>query len=267
MVRASRALGSSSSAVWMFGSALSLALPEGTALAANVVAQRFSPAASASPHWCGDDPTAVAGVYDLVMPLANERGVRAAIQGRQSTVLLSATTGNDWQAQLHRHVAGVDDCTICRIPPDTPQLSCSTSTVEAAGREVDATLPFLFGGGRSHARRRRRASLGWRDPPRPVRLSCSSKSSSSRAGPGAARGWTGTRAWRWMAGRVRSNRTARSPSKPRVAPAIAENGPARDPVVGTDPYGGPRTGTPQRTGSIRRTSRPEGPFHISPPGT
>jgi hypothetical protein len=118
--------------------------PEGAALAkADVATHRFSPAAAASPHWYGDDPIVQSGVYDIVLPLANERGVRAAIQARQPTVLLHATTSNNWQAQLHRHVAGVDDCITCRIPPGTPRLRCSTSTVETAGREVDATLPFL----------------------------------------------------------------------------------------------------------------------------
>src|SRR5690348_5542772 len=52
---------------------------------------------------------------DLILPLANERGVRRAIAHRHEPVILHATTSRSWQAQMHRHIAGLDDCIDCRV--------------------------------------------------------------------------------------------------------------------------------------------------------
>lgn len=83
---------------------------------------------------------------DIVLALANDRGVRSALQARQPTYLLHATTSANWQAQVHRHVAGLDDCIDCRIPPEAPRLQCSTSALQSqAGRRADPALPFLSG--------------------------------------------------------------------------------------------------------------------------
>lgn len=101
--------------------------------------------ASASPHWYTEDPAISEGRYDVVLALANDRGVRSVLQARQPPVLLHATTSANWEAQFHRHVAGRDDCINCRIPPTGgPPLRCAETEVDA-GTSTDAALPFLSG--------------------------------------------------------------------------------------------------------------------------
>ena len=53
---------------------------------------------------------------DLVLPLANDFDVRTAIGQRGENLLVHATTSPSWTAQLHRHIAGHDDCIDCRLP-------------------------------------------------------------------------------------------------------------------------------------------------------
>jgi len=83
--------------------------------------------------------------FDVVLALANDHGVRRQLAERNSIVLLHATTGNNWLSQLHRHIAGHDDCIDCRLPTDTPiEFACSTAPISSAAEErVDAALPFL----------------------------------------------------------------------------------------------------------------------------
>lgn len=82
---------------------------------------------------------------DLVLVLANERNVRLEVASLGEPVLLHATTSPNWTAELHRHVAGTDDCPACRIPDShVPQFACSTGPVDATlPRGNDAALPFL----------------------------------------------------------------------------------------------------------------------------
>ncbi len=85
---------------------------------------------------------------DLILPLANERGVRALISQRGEPVLLHATTSLTWEAQLHRHIAGRDDCITCRMPvkEEGVKLECSVVPLHGSGsRSTDAALPFLSG--------------------------------------------------------------------------------------------------------------------------
>lgn len=82
---------------------------------------------------------------DLILPLANERGVRGAVSMRGEPVLLHATTSLTWEAQLHRHIAGRDDCLMCRMPSrsGSVELACSNVPLDGAGSPSDAALPFL----------------------------------------------------------------------------------------------------------------------------
>jgi hypothetical protein len=83
---------------------------------------------------------------DVVLPLANEYGARSLLAARNSPVVLHATTGRNWLAQLHRHVAGTDDCVRCRTAEveQEPTFGCSTVEIGSrAGKESDAALPFL----------------------------------------------------------------------------------------------------------------------------
>jgi hypothetical protein len=112
---------------------------------ATVTADLLGPAATASPHWYDQDPDVTHADYDVVLALANERGIRAALQARQPPVLLHATTSPYWAAQFHRHVAGHDDCINCRIPTATgPPTRCAQTVVNQT-TGTDAALPFLSG--------------------------------------------------------------------------------------------------------------------------
>jgi hypothetical protein len=82
---------------------------------------------------------------DLILPLANEHGIRAEVGQLGQSLLLHATTSQNWTSELHRHVAGQDDCPGCRIPEqDGPALACSEGGArpQQPGSQ-DAALPFL----------------------------------------------------------------------------------------------------------------------------
>jgi hypothetical protein len=82
---------------------------------------------------------------DLILPLANARGVRPLIAARGEPVLLHATTSARWTAELHRHIPGLDDCPACRLPDAVaPTFECSTGpSVPEKPDSPDAALPFL----------------------------------------------------------------------------------------------------------------------------
>ena len=85
-------------------------------------------------------------VFDTVLVLANERDVRSIVSSRNDPIQLQATTGQSWLSQLHRHIAGRDDCVRCRTADlRTPQLACGTAPTAPAGdpKRPDAALPFL----------------------------------------------------------------------------------------------------------------------------
>ena len=110
-----------------------------------VVAGRLGAQALPSPRMYGEDQSIVDADYDVILALANEGGVRPALQARPEPVLLHATTTRNWTAISHRHVAGVDDCIVCRLPAEEdPSFICSAGEVRATARN-DASLPFLAG--------------------------------------------------------------------------------------------------------------------------
>ncbi len=83
--------------------------------------------------------------YDLALCLANDHGVRTAINHFPVPVIIQATTGNDYLAQLHRHVAGQDDCVHCRmVDVRDVEFVCGETTLDTReGERIDAALPFL----------------------------------------------------------------------------------------------------------------------------
>jgi len=117
--------------------------PDEAARKAQVVATVI-PGARAFVGWY-DDCGAVKEKYDVILGLANDRNVRHLIAARNATVTLHATTGANWLSQLHRHIAGRDDCIWCRAGEvQTPLLGCSSGKVEQPdGTSSDAALPFL----------------------------------------------------------------------------------------------------------------------------
>jgi hypothetical protein len=111
-------------------------------------AERAAELIGATPHvewyheWIETHPTSPS---DLVLPLANDRGVRHLIGQRGEPILLSSTTSPHGTAALHRQIPGRDDCMDCRFPdPTTPKFECSTGAVPTSeGTSTDAALPFL----------------------------------------------------------------------------------------------------------------------------
>ncbi|MBM0202913.1 ThiF family adenylyltransferase [Micromonospora sp. STR1s_5] len=83
--------------------------------------------------------------HDVVLTLANGRGVRALAAQRGEPILLHATTSASWTAELHRHVPDRDDCPACRLPDtSTPKMACATGpTIPTEPDSPDAALPFL----------------------------------------------------------------------------------------------------------------------------
>ncbi len=93
-------------------------------------------------EWLGSD----AGfVPSLVLPLANDREVRRLVSLRGDPLLVHATTSRNWTAELHRHLAGVDECIACRYPGSaSAAFACSTAELPGnSTQRTDAALPFL----------------------------------------------------------------------------------------------------------------------------
>ncbi len=101
--------------------------------------------ADAHPQWYDEWVATQAVRHDIVLALANERGVRTAVASRGESLLLHATTSANWTAEFHRHVADRDDCPACRLPDDNQVgFACSTGPATPADRTSgDAALPFL----------------------------------------------------------------------------------------------------------------------------
>jgi hypothetical protein len=87
---------------------------------------------------------------DLVIPLANDRLVRPAVAARADELVVHATTGTGWTAELHRHLLDQDDCIACRIPEEQSDQSpflCASGELTSSGADsTDAALPFLSAG-------------------------------------------------------------------------------------------------------------------------
>ena len=96
-------------------------------------------------NWYDESPQSQQ-TFDTLLVLANERDVRSVVSSRNDPIQLQATTGQSWLSQLHRHIAGRDDCVRCRMADiRPPQLACSaapTATTDQPERP-DAALSFL----------------------------------------------------------------------------------------------------------------------------
>jgi hypothetical protein len=87
--------------------------------------------------------------FDVWLPLANEFGVRLAMQSNIPPLMIHASTTANWGVNHGRHVPGRDDCLMDRFPEQaTSELTCSTATIQTDGASIDAALPFasLFAG-------------------------------------------------------------------------------------------------------------------------
>lgn len=119
--------------------------PSGPPLNKAAIVARLLDGASAYPNWYDDSPELHEQNFDVVLALANDRGVRRDLTHRNAVVALQATTGDNWLSQLHRHVIGRDGCIWCRTGEIVQStFACSTGIV-AEGNDApsDAALPFL----------------------------------------------------------------------------------------------------------------------------
>jgi hypothetical protein len=85
--------------------------------------------------------------WDVYLALANDRGVRAALQAQVPPLILHATTSSNWYTQLHRHRPVRDRCLCCRFSDvSAPALACAEAPIrgnDEGSLPHDAALPFL----------------------------------------------------------------------------------------------------------------------------
>ena len=82
---------------------------------------------------------------DLVIPVANEMGVRWDLANGTPPLMVYGSTGTDWSAHLGRHIPFREDCLSCRFSQAVePQMACASGAIEAPeAAQPDAALPFL----------------------------------------------------------------------------------------------------------------------------
>jgi hypothetical protein len=105
------------------------------------------PAARWEPAWY-DGSNLASEEHDLVLCLANERDVRSAISTRDPVLILHATTGENWDVFLHRHIRNRDDCIACRTRDVKQALMACSSVALGTGADegrADTALPFAAG--------------------------------------------------------------------------------------------------------------------------
>lgn len=88
------------------------------------------------------------GTPDILISAANERNVRSQIESDFPPLQVYATTGQNWQATLFRHIPLSDSCSLCVPGGETrrPPAPCATAPSTEAddnGEEDDVALPFL----------------------------------------------------------------------------------------------------------------------------
>ena len=88
------------------------------------------------------------GTPDLLISAANERNVRSVIEASHPPLQVYATTGQNWQATLFRHVPLADACSRCVPNDEAPQMPmlCATGSrdpEDTSEDQDDVALPFL----------------------------------------------------------------------------------------------------------------------------
>lgn len=112
-------------------------------------AARLLAGATPVPAWWHEFVESDPPAPDVVLSLANEHGVRAAVAAYGHPAVVHASTSPNWSAELHRHLLEQDDCISCRLPEAAPRFKCATAPAAAPARSEnpgnDAALPFLSG--------------------------------------------------------------------------------------------------------------------------
>jgi hypothetical protein len=99
-------------------------------------------------RWWDEAPNLDLTDYDLLLPLANERGVRWQVQASIPPLMIHASTGGSWNVNFGRHIPGVGDCLADRfsafMDAERAAMACAEGKVEVAPAvTIDASLPFL----------------------------------------------------------------------------------------------------------------------------
>jgi hypothetical protein len=119
------------------------------AVAKAIAAAELMPGAVPYPHWWDEWVESDPPSPDVLIPIANGRGVRPAVAAYGHPAVLHATTSRNWTCELHRHLLMADGCIACRLPEEAPQFECATARGDAATEDDpgrDAALPFLSAG-------------------------------------------------------------------------------------------------------------------------
>lgn len=97
------------------------------------------------PHWWDEWMATHHESPDVLIPVANDRGIRPVVAAYGHPATIHATTSANWTAELHRHLLIRDGCISCRLPEGAPAFKCATEPGEAPdeGQSNDAALPFL----------------------------------------------------------------------------------------------------------------------------
>ena len=84
---------------------------------------------------------------DIVLPLANERGVRRGIQHDRPPLMVHASTGQS-DVFVRRNIPLEEPCLLCHFPPDTAETDAACAAGEtptadgSEDNEPDAAFPF-----------------------------------------------------------------------------------------------------------------------------
>lgn len=111
------------------------------------IAAALIPGARSFPNswdaWAATD----AAPPDVIIPAANDYGVRGHLATYSHPMAITGATSPNWTADLHLYRAGVDGCIDCRHPnTGEPAFACSTASVPASDDgSTDASLSFLSG--------------------------------------------------------------------------------------------------------------------------
>jgi molybdopterin/thiamine biosynthesis adenylyltransferase len=122
-------------------------LPEGSPANKADLAARLTPGAEAFPGTWTAWTTHNNPSPDVLLPAANDLGVRAELATYSHPMALTGTTSRQWNAELHLYRAGTDGCINCRHPANqAPDFACATAPVPTpGGGHSDAALSFLSG--------------------------------------------------------------------------------------------------------------------------
>lgn len=102
-------------------------------------------------EWYGEWAGHMGPRPDLIIPVANQYGIREQVSQLGLPLLVAGSTSPRWTAELHRH-GPYDDCLTCRFPPHAfPDLGCAEGPAKVRGGQSPAAVASPSGGGADSA--------------------------------------------------------------------------------------------------------------------